>query len=278
MTPSHAVKQGRRYRYYVSRPLITGSRANIAGGLRIPAAEIEPLVAAEIFKLLSNPNQLATTLSAYLDSAPEQHRALHMAADLTSRWAETRTPELRLILVQICQRIDVRRDRIDLQLLPSGLAALLRRDREEVGGPTPAGEQEPLIISVPARLQRAGQGMALIINGPAPEGRAGEPDPKLVKLIARAHLFRERLISSEDFRLSHIARHERLNRSYFARIVQLSYLAPDITQAILDGCQPRQLTVKKLRPIPPARLAGAAASARVYPVGPERAKGSAFRK
>src|SRR5216683_1402737 len=41
MTPSHAVKQGRRYRYYVSRPLITGSRANIAGGLRIPAAEIE---------------------------------------------------------------------------------------------------------------------------------------------------------------------------------------------------------------------------------------------
>ncbi len=246
MTPTHAVKQARRYRYYISRPLITGSRADFTGGLRIPAGEIEPLVTAEIFKLLSNPNQLATTLAPYLDSAPEQQRALQAAADLTSRWAETRTPELRLILVQICQRIDVRRDRIDLQLLPSGLAALLRRDREEVGGPTPAGEQEPLIISVPARLQRAGQGMALIINGPAPEGRAGEPDPKLVKLIARAHLFRERLISSEDFRLSHIARHERLNRSYFARIVQLSYLAPDITQAILDGCQPRQLTVKKL--------------------------------
>ncbi len=140
----------------------------------------------------------------------------------------------------------MRRDHIDLQLLPSGLAALLRSDREEVGRPTPAGEQEPLIISVPAQLQRAGQGMALIINEPAREGRVGEPDPKLVKLIARAHLFRERLISSEDFRLSHIARHERLNRSYFARIVQLSYLAPDITQAILDGCQPRDLTVTKL--------------------------------
>ena len=27
---------------------------------------------------------------------------------------------------------------------------------------------------------------------------------------------------------------------------RLSYLAPDITQAILDGCQPRDLTADKL--------------------------------
>src|SRR5271167_613681 len=38
--PTHAVKNGRRYRYYVSRPLIIGARADAAPGLRIPAAEI----------------------------------------------------------------------------------------------------------------------------------------------------------------------------------------------------------------------------------------------
>ena len=37
MTPTHAVKKGRRYRYYVSRPLIVGARADAAAGLRIPA-------------------------------------------------------------------------------------------------------------------------------------------------------------------------------------------------------------------------------------------------
>ena len=37
-----------------------------------------------------------------------------------------------------------------------------------------------------------------------------------------------------------------VSRSYFTRIVRLSYLAPDITQAILDGRQPCDLTADKL--------------------------------
>jgi hypothetical protein len=43
MTPSHAVKKGTRYRYYVSRPLITKDRTERSAGLRIPAGEIEQL-------------------------------------------------------------------------------------------------------------------------------------------------------------------------------------------------------------------------------------------
>ena len=38
----------------------------------------------------------------------------------------------------------------------------------------------------------------------------------------------------------------RCQRSYFTRLVRLSYLAPDITQAILDGRQPSDLTSEKL--------------------------------
>ena len=37
-----------------------------------------------------------------------------------------------------------------------------------------------------------------------------------------------------------------MSRSYFTRLVRLSYLAPDIAQAILDGRQPRDLTADKL--------------------------------
>src|ERR1700746_848139 len=40
MTPSHAVKKGTRYHYYVSGSLITKDRTKDSGGLRIPAAEI----------------------------------------------------------------------------------------------------------------------------------------------------------------------------------------------------------------------------------------------
>src|SRR5215469_4515542 len=40
MTPSHAVKKGTRYRYYVSRPLITKDQTERSARLRIPAAAI----------------------------------------------------------------------------------------------------------------------------------------------------------------------------------------------------------------------------------------------
>src|SRR5262249_32167227 len=48
MTPSHAVKQGTRYRYYVSRPLITKDPTRSSTGLRIPAIGIEQLVANRV--------------------------------------------------------------------------------------------------------------------------------------------------------------------------------------------------------------------------------------
>src|SRR5205807_6290714 len=48
MTPSHAVKKGTRYRYYVSRSLITKDRTEDSAGLRVPAAEIEQLVTSRV--------------------------------------------------------------------------------------------------------------------------------------------------------------------------------------------------------------------------------------
>jgi hypothetical protein len=43
-----------------------------------------------------------------------------------------------------------------------------------------------------------------------------------------------------------LAKREGVSPSYFTRLVRLSYLAPDITQAILEGPQPRDLTADQL--------------------------------
>jgi hypothetical protein len=39
MTPTHAVKRGKRYRYYVSNALITGTRSGLSTGRRVPAGD-----------------------------------------------------------------------------------------------------------------------------------------------------------------------------------------------------------------------------------------------
>ena len=44
MSPSHARKQGIRYRYYVSSPLLQGQAGHAGFVRRAPAAEVETLV------------------------------------------------------------------------------------------------------------------------------------------------------------------------------------------------------------------------------------------
>ena len=43
-----------------------------------------------------------------------------------------------------------------------------------------------------------------------------------------------------------LAQSQRMTSSYFTRILRLTFLAPDITQAILEGRHPRDLTARKL--------------------------------
>ena len=47
-----------------------------------------------------------------------------------------------------------------------------------------------------------------------------------------------------------LAKRANLNRSYTTRLLRLSWLAPDITQAILRGYQPPVLTADKLIRLP----------------------------
>ena len=44
MTPTHASKGAKRYRYYVSSSLLAGDRRQACKGMRIPAGDVEGLV------------------------------------------------------------------------------------------------------------------------------------------------------------------------------------------------------------------------------------------
>ncbi|WP_016744031.1 hypothetical protein [Rhizorhabdus wittichii] len=76
---------------------------------------------------------------------------------------------------------------------------------------------------MPATLIRRGKETWLALQ--SEERAIGERDPALIKLVAEAHIARE---------------------DYFGVLLRISYLAPDIVAAILDGRQPAQLTRQRL--------------------------------
>src|SRR6266478_5020989 len=241
MTPSHAIKKGMRYRYYVSRSLITKDRTDDSAGLRIPAAEIEQLVSDRVHRWLLDPGSIYKSTSARLAHASIQQRLVARTAEIGKRWPELPVARKRVVLTALIERIEVSVDQIDIRFRPSRLSALLDAAATPLQGAT---DDETEILRVPVRLRRAGREIRMVIGGTDPF--AAKPDARLIKLLLRARRFNATLADSEGIPFAVLAQQEGVSRSYFTRLVRLSYLAPDITQAILNGRQPRDFTTEKL--------------------------------
>ncbi|HLB06360.1 MAG TPA: hypothetical protein VJN41_01580, partial [Alphaproteobacteria bacterium] len=72
------------------------------------------------------------------------------------------------------------------------------------------------------------------------------PDPALIKALVRAHQWRGMLESGVAKSIVDLARKLHHNERYARQIVRLAFLAPHIVEAILDGRQPRRVTVTRL--------------------------------
>jgi site-specific DNA recombinase len=134
MTPTHAVKRGRRCRYYVSRPLIINTRADAASGLRIAAAEIEQIVVNRIRRLLLEPASLFEILRAHAGERLLQQSLIARAAAHAADWASMPVLRQRVILLALVRRVEVCPDQVTIHLRPRRLAALLE-DRLSAADP-----------------------------------------------------------------------------------------------------------------------------------------------
>ena len=180
-----------------------------------------------------------------------QQRLVARAADLGKYWPQLPVPRKRAVLAALIERIEVSLDQIDIRLRSSRLSALLDAAATSQG----VNDDETEILSVPVRLRRAGREIRMVIDGSDPFA-AAQPDMRLIRLLLRVRRFNATLAQGEGVPFAVLAQREGVSRSYFTRLVRLSFLEPDLTQAILDGRQPRDLTAEKLSRAHVYRLPG----------------------
>lgn len=70
--------------------------------------------------------------------------------------------------------------------------------------------------------------------------------PALVKALARAFRYQRLLDEGRYLSISEMAAAERIERGYLGTLLRLTLLAPDIVEAILDGRQPKGMTLPQL--------------------------------
>lgn len=262
LSPIHATKQGKRYRYYVSSRLKDG-RTNRDDGWRIPAPEIEAIVLQQLQALLADEAMLSTWMheAGYLHCIEAGLAKARKGCGLLAEGTEPN--RLREVISRLLQRIDLAKDAITLTASRSAIVAWLidtasshpdARDRiaSATAVPTdtdPASDDAAVdatddlhVIDQPLVIKQRGVERRLVIEGP--HSSRYHPDQTLIDLVARAHLYLDALTAGRG--------RQEISNSYgvhpedVSRVLPLAFLSPRILEAILTGQQPADLTARHL--------------------------------
>lgn len=142
-------------------------------------------------------------------------------------WSMSSTEQKRIRLKQLVDRVVIGREGVEIKVTDAGRETLAEADSGSLHIAT---------------MLKAGIGGKQIVSRHAATARV---DRCLVKAIVWARDLRQRL-EREGISLDELARQESCSRPYISSMIRLAYLAPSITQAILDGSQPASLSLADL--------------------------------
>jgi DNA invertase Pin-like site-specific DNA recombinase len=142
-------------------------------------------------------------------------------------WSKSSTDQKRTRLRQLVERVVISRDSVEIKVTDAGREMLAEADSGSLRIAT---------------VLKPGVGGKQIVSRYTAMTRV---DRSLVKAIVWARELRQRL-EREGASLDELARQEGCSRPYVSSMIKLAYLAPSITQAIVDGTQPASLTLADL--------------------------------
>lgn len=220
LVASHALKKGRKYRYYISTFLIRKAKDEVRRGWRIPAPALEALVGGSLDSFLTDQSQL------------------------TQAWRNAGQPLAGLpqFIGTVQQKIPIQDsgNRLDLieKVVLSQTGLTLHIDLSSIAPSAPV-----LIHDVPITIARRGVELRLVHQqaGTTPS----DIDATLIRSVTRGHRWFRQMIS-DGVSPAHLAEAEGVSARYILRLVRLAFLSPDMVKTIIEGRQPEWLNAQTL--------------------------------
>src|ERR1017187_846632 len=240
LTPTHAVKRGKRYRYYTSQDAIKriGDRAAVT---RFPAQEIEGLVAAQIHLLLQSTDKCTNGIKR----SPDKDVAAERAKDLARRWPKLETSAQHEFIKNVLRRVVVGQTAVWIEVDRAKLVETLLGRKPESG--TANHKNQPDLIKLTSNFQPHRRRGELYFVTPKISHPDRAPIPGLVKAVARARDWYEQIVTGEVAHVAEIARKTGMPSCDVKYALKFAMLSPQVTEAILAGKHPPNLTLRDLR-------------------------------
>ncbi|MEW4466326.1 recombinase family protein [Parasphingorhabdus sp. JC815] len=211
MTPTHACKGAKRFRYYVSR-LAPGEDKNSIW--RLPSGEVERLVTDTLANAISRARSISGEAKAI------QNR-IAINREIADRLKNGTIQEKRKILIDQKVEVHIQEAQVVISFRMSDGA-------------------ERMEVQLNAKLAKQGRELKLTIPATGTNIKPA-PNPTLQKLVAQAFAAQDLLLNGKENPA--LAKY---SRRYLGQLVRISWLAPDIIASIMDGTQPADLTGRKL--------------------------------
>ncbi len=227
-SPVQGRKGPRAYRYYVNQVVLQFRGTHPHQIRRMPAEPLEQGV-----------------INAVMEALKKEEGAQPWVKHLKELNECEQQAEWR----QLLTRVEVCADRLRVTCnLPVVTAHGLIKAEQDV-----EGEMKPVqdrMVEVPWTVTRRGGRTELQFNGALAQAKS-QPHEGLVTAMIRAFEWKDDLMAGRVSTLKALAQREGLARSYVMRVLRLSFLAPDLIEAILNGHQPPEFTLEPFRhPIP----------------------------
>jgi site-specific DNA recombinase len=240
LTPTHAVKNAKRYRYYTSQAVLlkTSNKPSIR---RLPARELEELVKFQIGLLLRTPEKFTLEIDDQTTKDTAAERAEKMAREwptlpLASRTEFVRSVLSRVVLSQKTVRIEIDRTKL-LKCVLGNYSGI----------PSPTGSNNFETLRVECKFQVLRQGSGLRIVGPLVNGGFEQtPVRSLIKAVARARDWYERVVDRGVSTIEQLAEQSGVTGGYIRRILPCASLSPKTVESILSGSHRPGLTLNNI--------------------------------
>jgi hypothetical protein len=249
-TPSFTMKRGRRYRYYVSQLAIKSPSSERDGPTRVPAHELESRVTGKLLAFLKSDAEIFDGLGTEDESPAISRNLVAAAKKLASRLPSLPSDDLRDLLAAFLGRIIIQENSIEVMISRKELRQLLENSGKIIA-PSLLGVRKPvdaydlINLTIEAKRKRCGGEVHLVVP-PNSIDAARHSKPALIKALARAHGWYEKVVRGEAVDMRSLAQHAGLTERYIGKVFGCALLAPDIIESILEGRQPEDLTCKKL--------------------------------
>ena len=236
MTPTHANRSGRRYRYYCTRP----DKAGDTPPWRVPASDLERIVIDEIADMMEDQGRVYGLIQHQAVDARTVQATLRESA-ATANTLRKGTGQQRLAYIaKLNPAVQLFEDRMVVRLDTSTLI-------EALGLVTSTGDDAAIDLVCDAVRVRKGHDIRLIIPGEDRTKLAEQKaDEKMVGLLSEAQAVRDLILGSPQHSLHRIAKDAGRCRTRLAKLFMLAHLAPSIVTAIIEGRHPPELDRKRL--------------------------------